>query len=268
MPPAPEFRNRLGQVGIVEVLDKMETENPAQADGHVGISGKIKIDVEHKGHRVQPVEQYALFARYPEQFRQLAQLIGKNDFLGQAHQETADTVGQIFKGRSTVFQFSGHVHIPDNGACNQLGEQRHISTEGNGVMLCRYIAPVHIHRIAHALERIEADTDGQGQPQQRSRQPSDSCKALQEKVRILKDRQQCNANDHRHRHPSFLVFCSLGLLNSQTAPIESTDGHCHQRQILRFSPTVEKQAGHQQYRIFSFLWHCEIGKQHRRQEII
>ena len=56
MPAAPEFCDRLGQVGVIEVFDKVETEHLAQADGHIGIAGEVKINMQGEGDAVDPVE--------------------------------------------------------------------------------------------------------------------------------------------------------------------------------------------------------------------
>ena len=45
VPAAPKLRDTFGQVGIVEILNKMKAQNPAQANGHIRITGKIEIDV-------------------------------------------------------------------------------------------------------------------------------------------------------------------------------------------------------------------------------
>ena len=43
MPATPKFRNRTGNIGIVEVGQEMEAEHSAQADCHIGITLKIKV---------------------------------------------------------------------------------------------------------------------------------------------------------------------------------------------------------------------------------
>lgn len=45
MPAAPEFRGTFGDIGIIEVFRKMESEHEAKADGHVGISGEVEINL-------------------------------------------------------------------------------------------------------------------------------------------------------------------------------------------------------------------------------
>ena len=268
VPPAPEFGDGSGKVGIVEILDEMESEQPAQADGHIGIAGEIEVDVQHEGHGVHPVKEDALFAGGPENFRQLSQLVCNQNLLGKANEKPPGTVCRILKGCLPALQFPGHIYIPDDGTGNQLGKQRHISTEGNGIFLGRDIPPVHIHRIAHALEGIEADADGQGQAQQRNGKARYCGKALKEEVCVLKNRQQHDADDNGNCQPDFL-HCRLSRgFNGQAAAIEGSDGKRHQRQILRLSPAVEKQAGQQKYCIFCLPGHQKINGQHRRKEII
>ena len=54
MPPLPEFVNGTGEVGIAEILQKVEAEHFAQTDGHVGIARKIIVDLHGVGDRAHP----------------------------------------------------------------------------------------------------------------------------------------------------------------------------------------------------------------------
>ena len=98
VPAAPEFGNTLRQVRIVEVFDEMKAENPPQTDGHIGIAGKVEVDVQHKGNGIHPVEQNALFRGIPENFRQQAQLVGKEHLFAQTHEEPTDACHGIVQG--------------------------------------------------------------------------------------------------------------------------------------------------------------------------
>ena len=49
MPAPPELGDALGDVGVVKVLQKVEPEHAAQANGHVRIGREIKVDLEGMG---------------------------------------------------------------------------------------------------------------------------------------------------------------------------------------------------------------------------
>ena len=57
MPTPPEFRDAAGQIGVPKVLREPEAENPAKADGHVAIAGKIIVNLQGERNRAQPVVQ-------------------------------------------------------------------------------------------------------------------------------------------------------------------------------------------------------------------
>ena len=46
MPAAPEIPHGGGSIGEIEVFRETEAQDLTHADGHVGITGEIKIDLE------------------------------------------------------------------------------------------------------------------------------------------------------------------------------------------------------------------------------
>ena len=54
MPPPPELSDGAGDVGIVEILQEVEAEHTAQADGHIRVGGEIKVDLEGIGQSTHP----------------------------------------------------------------------------------------------------------------------------------------------------------------------------------------------------------------------
>lgn len=54
MPPAPEVRDPGSTVWMVKVLTQLETKEPAKAYCHIGIAGKIKIQLQRIGKRTNP----------------------------------------------------------------------------------------------------------------------------------------------------------------------------------------------------------------------
>ena len=126
----------------------MEAEDPSKTYGHIGIAGEVKIDLQHKGNAIDPVEKDGLFIGGPENCRQLAELVSKQNLFAKTNEKPSQAQGKVTEAVLPVIELPGHIHIADNGAGNELGKQGHIGTEGNGILLHLHIAPVHIDGVA------------------------------------------------------------------------------------------------------------------------
>ena len=166
------------------------------------------------------------------------------------------------------FQLPGHIHIADDGACDELGEQRHIRAEGNGVSLGRDAAPVYIHGVAQALKGIKADADGQRQLQQGHAQAGDGVEAADEEVGVLEHPQQPHPRRNGDNQPDCFPPPGFRALDGETAQVEKGNGEHHQPQKLRFPPAVENQAGQEQHPVFPSPGREKIHPQHRREEVV
>ena len=58
MPATPKFGDGGRDIRIIEILHKTESEQVTEPDRHVGIAGKVEVNVQHIAHRVQPEEQH------------------------------------------------------------------------------------------------------------------------------------------------------------------------------------------------------------------
>ena len=268
MPAAPEFPDGLGHIGVVKVLNEVEPKDLAKTNGHIAVTGEIEVNVQHEGNGVHPVKQNALLPGLPEELHKQSEVVRQNYLFGKTHQEPAQPQGHLVPTVGTVFQLPGHIHIPDNGTGDQLGEQGHIGAEADGVFLHLGIAPIHIDGIAEALEGIEADTHRQRQPQQRDAQTRDGVEALHEEVRVFENAQKGQADHHGHNQPEFLPGSGFTPADGKAAEIKQQYGANHQKQIFGLSPAIENQAEYQQHRVFQGLRRQKIHNQHRRQEIV
>ena len=268
MPAAPELGDGLGQVGVVKVLNEFEAHDPAEADGHIGIAGEVKVDVQGKGDGVHPEEQDGLLVGFPEQLHQQSEIVGDDDLLGKAHEKPPQAEGHVLPAVGAGIQFPGNVHIPDNGTGDELGEQSHIGAEADGVLLRHRVAPVHVDGVGQALEGIEADADGQGQLQQGDTQAGDGVEAVHEEVGILENAKERHGNDDGHGEPDFFPHLFCRLADGKTAAVKQADGEDHQEHVLGLAPAVEHKAGQQQDRVFQHLGHGEVHQQHNGQEVI
>jgi len=54
MPAPPELGDRAGDIRIVKVFGEMEAEHLPHADGHVGVTGEVEVDLEGEGADTEP----------------------------------------------------------------------------------------------------------------------------------------------------------------------------------------------------------------------
>ena len=54
VPAPPELSDGAGDIGEVEVLGEIEAQHLAHTDGHHGVTGKIKVELERIGDDTQP----------------------------------------------------------------------------------------------------------------------------------------------------------------------------------------------------------------------
>jgi len=84
MPPAPEFADILRDIWIIEVLGKLEPDHSANANGHVGVTRKIKIDLEGVSDDAYPCQVGRQFFSFQGKYDidLLSQDIGYQHLLG------------------------------------------------------------------------------------------------------------------------------------------------------------------------------------------
>lgn len=85
-----------------------------------------------------------------------------------------------------VFQLPGDIRVPDDGACNQLGEQGDVCAEVDQIFLRRDAAAIDVDGVAQALEGVKADADGQRKMKQRNFRPVTAFRLPMKKSAYLK----------------------------------------------------------------------------------
>ena len=141
----------------------------------------------------------------------------------------------------------GHVAVADDGAGNQLGEQGDIGGEVHKAPGGRAVLPVDVDDVAHGLEGVEADADGQGdghrgQPGEGRDQPQ----RVQHQAGVLKEGQGPQVQHHGGGQQSLPAPAGPGALQEQAGGIVDGHGGQHQQHIDRFAVGVEDQIHQQQ----------------------
>ena len=154
------------------------------------------------------------------------------------------------------------VLVLDNGPGDELGEQGDEGAEGDDVLLAAGVPPVHVDGVAHGLEGIEGDADGQGEGDGAAGQgeavndgqeaQARRCQAAGDEVVILEEAQQQQVEHYRrgHRHARAPVIARR-LAAGDDAPVGVVDGDGeeHDEHVHRLAPAVENQVDDEQHRI-------------------
>ena len=164
VPAAPKLGDGATDVGVVEVFVEMETQAPSHADGHVGIAGEVKIDLEGEGQNADPcagggevVERTA-----KKLIDDFGKLVGEEHFLGQTDEEAVSPFGKIVGADAAVADFFGHGAVAHDGAGYQLREHGDVEQQTTETILSRSLLPVHVDEVGHGLKGVETDADGEG----------------------------------------------------------------------------------------------------------
>ena len=170
-----------------------------------------------------------------------------------------------------------HRFVLDDGSGDQLGEHGDEGAEVHHVALDRCVLPVHVDGIAHGLEGVEGNADGQGDAQQRDGDPAqghalrdaqagEQIQVLRQKSPVLEKAQEQQIEDHRLGHePPGLFVVGAVLLHQQTVGVVDQDGQEHDDDIHRLSPAVEEQAHHQQHEVPPPQRREKVHQQRQRQ---
>ena len=89
MPAPPELRSGAGDERVVEVFAEVEAEDLSEADRHIGIAGKVEVDLEHIRRGVEPCEKDRLLRRALEHAHELAENICDEDLFRKPRREAA-----------------------------------------------------------------------------------------------------------------------------------------------------------------------------------
>ena len=80
-----------------------------------------------------------------------------------------------------------HIHISNDGSCDQLRKQRNIGGKIHQIPLRPGIASENIDGVAHTLEGVKADANRQRQPQQGKGCAEGIVKTANEEITVFKN---------------------------------------------------------------------------------
>ena len=269
MPTLPELSHGGGEIGVVKVFVKPEAQNPPQADGHVGVAGKVKVNLKAEGKKPCPAPRNR---QRPGVLRGLAALpqgpggVGQQHLLGKARGKAAGSFGEVPGRDGPVNQLRRHGLVLHDGPGDELGEQRHVGPEADDVPLDRRVPAVDIDGVAHGLEGEEGNAQGQGQSQLGNGHPGKQGQIRRQEVPVLEKAQEQKVEHHRLPHePTGQPVLLPEPLHQEAVGVVDEDGEEHNPHVHRLSPAVEKKAGQKQHKITPPKRRKKVQRQRQRQ---
>ena len=173
MPPAPVLADAFGQVGVVEVLRQIQPEEAADADGHIAVAGKVKIQLQHVGHVPQHQHGggHGVGGHRGHPLVDQGDLVGDDGLFGKTEDEPLDAIGKAVGGHTAGFapgiQHRSLLPVTDDGAGGTVAEEGKEHKEPQGIAGGLHMADGHVDAVADGREDVEADAQGQGRRQDR-----------------------------------------------------------------------------------------------------
>ena len=244
----PEPLHRAFAVGIDEVLLEVEAQHAAQADGHVRIAAEIEIDLEGIGYGSQPDAKdrgrpvcHGVKAPVCDE----CDVIGDQNLFGESDEEPADAFAEIVHGDLPVVDLFLNLHVPDNGPCDQLGEEGDIESQEERILLGFRISPIDIDDVGHGLERKEGDPDGQNDVGLRDQVCEDLVDIADGEIQVLKYEEDRQIQQNTGSKDDLGVSAVCFVQQDPQQIIQRNRGKHHEDEF-RFAPGVENDARQKQ----------------------
>ncbi len=244
MPPAPELRHRGRDIRIVKILRKTEAQHLPQPYCHIGIAGKIKINLEGKRQNSHPGGQRAHLpqAHFRNRHPKFTHIVGNQHLFRQAEAEALHPAADRLQAGFPVVKAGLHIPVLHDGTGYQLRKHGNIHAEIQQVLLHLCFSPIHVNGIRHGLKGIEGNPYGQRKRQKRKRSSCRGIDRLYQKIRVFEKAQYRQINQHRREQNR---LCSpLPAEAPQQPPVEiiGHGGKKHQQYVYRLPPGIKKQA--------------------------
>ena len=164
MPASPEFAHRCCDIRMVKVLQKGKPKHFAKSDRHIGITGKIKIDLQRICDRTEPCNRCAHHRKITlhDRICQRSRHIGKDCLLCQTCHKSCYTICKFFCAVCSCIKLQCNILVAHDRSCNKLRKHRNIQCQLTRILLHAFPAvPIHINDIGQSLKRVKGNTDRQ-----------------------------------------------------------------------------------------------------------
>jgi len=163
VPALPELARTRRQVGPVEVLRQPDSEEARESDGHVAVAREVEVDLVGVGVDAEQQDRRRdLGRRFEAAIREGPQRVGEDHLLdetrGDAHRPVLEVGDADGRRRGELGQ---QLARPHDRARHQLREEGDVEGEVAQTAGGALAPPVDLERVAHGLEGVEGDADGQ-----------------------------------------------------------------------------------------------------------
>jgi len=241
MPALPVFDHALCFVGRGEVLRGAHVQHARQTDRHVGIPGKIKIELQRVGQRHQPraAHRQCLGLREPRRDHR-ADLVREHALLEQADEKDRDANGKVVRIEPVGGRLGELRHdfaIVQDRSGDQMRKERHEQRVIQHRTVSRQPLPA-IDQVADLGEGEEAD------PKRQRRRREDNAERAQNPGQIFAvGKRREVGRDPARQHGALHARSRRRRTNQPgNGEIAGNRGQQH-RQVRRVPPAVEDQRG-------------------------
>ena len=248
VPAPPKFGDGFCRIRQTEVLHERKAEDFPETDCHVGVAGKIEVDLEHVGeHAEQDAHRRRARKRAAQQLvSHLPDVIGKQHLFAETDAKARHAAEDVLAVQLARIDLRRNVHIADNRSCNELRKHRNIQQQLPVGPLRRNVFAVHVDRIRQRLKRIKRDADRKRNLRHGKRGFENHIAVLHQKSRVFEHNQprQIQRHAQRQQRPAPLFF-----KRQRKAPVERCHRQ-HQKHIHRLAPGVKHQTRADQDDVF------------------
>ena len=267
MPAAPELCDGSRQIGIVEVLFKVEAEHLGNANGHIGITAEIKIQHQAVTDGTQPGCGNGDFPCGQGSYRIEggSDGIAQQHLLGKADQKQTAAAAQLGRSQFPFMDLRFKGCILDDGTGDQLREECNKQRKVQNISGRRGLIPIHIKQIGQHREGKEGDAQRHAQLPHRNGGPQQGIDVLDDEAPILEESQQKQIDDHstvQGELQATVILCLFLLCHLQAGEVVEENGQNQKQHIFRAAPGKKQQAEQQQQHIFTHHGHQFMEQQH------
>jgi len=254
VPTAPEVLHGRAHVGVVEVLEVVEADHAAHADGHVRIRREVQVDLQREEQHAQQVCGCGLGK---QGFRADGeQLVGnrrarvrKHGFLREANAEAPHAVVDVGARGLAVVDLVLHGLVADDGARDALVEERRVQQQLPEHGLRVDLSAVNVHDVRDELERVERYADGQDDFGDELGHAEQRLEAAQDPCQILEDPEQAQEHDAFRDEPEPLGALRVGAFDETGEQPAGERVAYEQQQVLGAAPRIEDERRNEQHRV-------------------
>ena len=258
MPAPPEIGDARGEIREVEVAGQFEPEPLRATHGHVGVAGEVAVDLRRPSEAGPTLRRQIECTRIREHRRheQLIELIRDEHLLEQPQQEKVQPLGNLLRRhRWRRLHLRQKLDRPHDRTRGELREERHeegvIEEAPHGLDL----PAIHVHRVADALKRVEADADRQEDfpgavVDARAAKLREGHCVIEGEHRVLEREEQPEVRGNAQEEPPLSGALASASLDPQCREVIDDRAGDDDPEILRAEPRVKEPASREEDAVF------------------